>query len=251
MLEPTPLADQLELIDAQHFRLLGRANDLIHVAGKRSSLAHLNFHLNRIDGVDDGVFWLPDGVADGVVRLVAFVVAPTLSARQIVDALRPRVESAFLPRRVVHVDALPRQATGKITAQALREFALRTLAQADAPQGPLMHDGAAAAFESTHRIEADLPAFDGHFPGSPVLPGAYLLALVLHELERQPTLRARLGRHAAGAAGQVPGAGGPRRDAAHPARGAAARASCFSVHHGATLVARGQLGGTRIGPPAA
>lgn len=136
VLEATPLADQLELIDAQHFRLLGRANDLIHVAGKRSSLAHLNFHLNRIDGVDDGVFWLPEGVADGVVRLVAFVVAPTLSVRQIIAALRPRVESAFLPRRVIHVEALPRQATGKITEQALREFALRTLARADRHRAP-------------------------------------------------------------------------------------------------------------------
>jgi acyl-coenzyme A synthetase/AMP-(fatty) acid ligase len=129
VLEPTPLADHLELLDERRFRLLGRANDLIHVAGKRSSLAHLNFHLNRIDGVDDGVFWLPDDVTDGVVRLVAFVVAPRLSARDIVDALRAHVESAFLPRRVVHVDALPRQATGKITAEALREFALATLAQ--------------------------------------------------------------------------------------------------------------------------
>ena len=128
VLEPTPLADQLELLDERRFRLLGRANDLIHVAGKRSSLAHLNFHLNRIDGVDDGVFWLPDDVTDGVVRLVAFVVAPRLTARHIVAALRLHVESAFLPRRVVHVDALPRQATGKITAQALREFALATLA---------------------------------------------------------------------------------------------------------------------------
>jgi len=131
VLEPTPLADQLELLDPQRFRLLGRANDLIHVAGKRSSLAHLNFHLNRIDGVLDGTFWLPDEVTDGVVRLVAFVVAPSLSARQVVAALRTRVESAFLPRRVVHVDALPRGATGKITAHELREFALRTLACAD------------------------------------------------------------------------------------------------------------------------
>lgn len=135
VLEPTPLADQLELLDAQHFRLLGRANDLIHVAGKRSSLAHLNFHLNRIDGVDDGVFWLPDDVTDGVVRLLAFVVAPTLSARQIVAALRPCIESAFLPRRVVHVESLPRQATGKITAQALGEFAQRTLAHSEARKG--------------------------------------------------------------------------------------------------------------------
>jgi acyl-coenzyme A synthetase/AMP-(fatty) acid ligase len=132
VLQPTPLADVLELVDAQRFRLIGRANDLIHVAGKRSSLAHLNFHLNRIPGIDDGAFWLPDEVADGVVRLVAFVVAPSLSARQITDALRREVESAFVPRRVVHVERLPREATGKLTTQRLREFALQALAQHDA-----------------------------------------------------------------------------------------------------------------------
>jgi acyl-coenzyme A synthetase/AMP-(fatty) acid ligase len=132
VLQPTPLADLLELIDAQRFRLLGRANDLIHVAGKRSSLSHLNFHLNRIAGVHDGAFWLPDGEPGGVVRLVAFVVAPTLSARQIIDALRREVEPAFVPRRVVHVDHLPREATGKLTTQRLREFALQTLARHDA-----------------------------------------------------------------------------------------------------------------------
>jgi len=131
VLQPTPLADLLELIDGQRFRLLGRANDLIHVAGKRSSLSHLNFHLNRIDGVHDGAFWLPDDVPEGVVRLVAFVVAPGLSARQITDALRREVESAFVPRRVVHVDRLPREATGKLTTQRLREFALQTLAKHD------------------------------------------------------------------------------------------------------------------------
>ncbi len=129
VLEPTPLADVLELVDARRFRLLGRANDIIHVAGKRSSLAHLNFHLNRIDGVDDGAFWLPDDVAEAVVRPVAFVVAPTLSAAQIVSALRRVLEPAFVPRRVVHVDALPREATGKLTAQGLRAFALATLAR--------------------------------------------------------------------------------------------------------------------------
>lgn len=131
VLEPTPLADRLQLLDARRFRLLGRANDVINVAGKRNSLAHLNFHLNRIDGVRDGVFWLPDDVPEAVVRLVAFVVAPTLGARAIVAALRPCVEAAFLPRRVIHVDALPRDATGKITAQALREFALHELERAD------------------------------------------------------------------------------------------------------------------------
>ena len=35
------LADVLEVVDAERFRLLGRSNDLINVAGKRSSLGHL------------------------------------------------------------------------------------------------------------------------------------------------------------------------------------------------------------------
>jgi acyl-coenzyme A synthetase/AMP-(fatty) acid ligase len=133
VVEPTPLADVLQLEDATHFRLLGRANDLIHVAGKRSSLAHLNYHLNRIDGVHDGAFWLPDDVPEAVQRPVAFVVAPTLSAAQIVQGLRGQLESVFLPRRVVHVNALPREATGKLTLQALRRFALQQLGEADAP----------------------------------------------------------------------------------------------------------------------
>jgi acyl-coenzyme A synthetase/AMP-(fatty) acid ligase len=128
--EPTALADVLQLQDAQHFRLLGRANDLIHVAGKRSSLAHLNYHLNSIEGVVDGAFWLPDDVADGVVRTVAFVVAPGLGAADIVARLRPRVEAAFLPRKVVHLDALPREATGKLTHATLRELARKHLKEA-------------------------------------------------------------------------------------------------------------------------
>jgi acyl-coenzyme A synthetase/AMP-(fatty) acid ligase len=130
VIEPTPLADVLQLESPTRFRLFGRANDLIHVAGKRSSLAHLNYHLNRIEGVHDGAFWLPDDVPDAVQRPVAFVVAPTLSAAQIVKGLRGHLESVFLPRRVVHVDALPREATGKLPVQTLRRFALERLAQA-------------------------------------------------------------------------------------------------------------------------
>lgn len=130
--EPTALSDVLELIDSRHFRLLGRANDLIHVAGKRSSLAHLNFHLNRIPGVQDGAFWLPDDSPGDVTRPVAFVVAPELTAAQIIDALRQQLEPLFVPRRVLHVAALPREATGKLTVGALRAFALSALAGAPA-----------------------------------------------------------------------------------------------------------------------
>ncbi|MEP7303098.1 MAG: AMP-binding protein [Caldimonas sp.] len=121
----TPLADVLEVLGSESFRLLGRSNDLVNIAGKRSSLAHLNFHLNAIEGVLDGAFWLPaeSGHAAEIVRLLAFVVAPGVATETIRAALRSRVDAAFLPRRIVHVDALPREPTGKLTRTSLAAFA--------------------------------------------------------------------------------------------------------------------------------
>ena len=226
VLEPTPLADVLELIDERRFRLLGRANDLIHVAGKRSSLAHLNFQLNRIDGVDDGAFWLPpqdDGAE--IVRPVAFVVAPGLTAAQVIAGLRERLEGAFVPRRVVHVPSLPREATGKLTAGMLDRFATETLGALDG---------------HAFTVPADHPAFEGHFPGHPMLPGVVLLTMVMQALERQPALAAR-----AGAAPQIdsvkflaPAGPGMRLRVFLREQGAGV---AFDVKHGDTVLARGQL----------
>ncbi|AMM26242.1 AMP-binding protein [Variovorax sp. PAMC 28711] len=179
--EPTPMADILELLDAKHFRLLGRANDLVHVAGRRSSLGHLNYHLNSMAGIEDGAFWLPDEVSDGVVRPMVFVVAPALDATEVIAGLRQRLEPVFVPRRVVHVKALPREATGKLTTRALREFALAQLATD------------LTALHFTHEVPPDHPAFAGHFPGQPLLPGALLLAEVLEAVLGVPAFVARLG----------------------------------------------------------
>ncbi len=132
--EPTLLADVLDVIDAHTFRLLGRSNDLINIAGKRSSLGHLDFHLNSIAGVHDGAFWLPpDTVGGGVVRAVAFVVAPELAAatlhETVLGALRHRLDAAFLPRRIVAVPSLPREpTTGKLPAQQFAAWAEQALA---------------------------------------------------------------------------------------------------------------------------
>lgn len=124
---PTALPDVLQLVDDRHFRLLGRANDLIHVAGKRSSLGYLDHQLNSIPGVIDGAFWLPDDIVDGVVRPVAFVVAPDLDARRLTAALRERLEAVFVPRRLIFLPSLPRADTGKLTAQSRRDLAMKHL----------------------------------------------------------------------------------------------------------------------------
>jgi acyl-coenzyme A synthetase/AMP-(fatty) acid ligase len=123
---PTPLADLLELEDSRHFRLLGRASDIVQVAGKRSSLAHLDYHLNSLPGVRDGAFFVPEDVPDAAVRTLAFVVAPGVDAAAIRAGLRARIDPAFLPRRIVFVDALPRAASGKLARAALAGLARRT-----------------------------------------------------------------------------------------------------------------------------
>jgi acyl-coenzyme A synthetase/AMP-(fatty) acid ligase len=79
--------------------------------------------------VRDGIFVVPDDLDHrSTARLLALVVAPDRSAPSILADLRDRMDPLFLPRRVVHVEALPRNALGKLPRQAL----LALLAQADA-----------------------------------------------------------------------------------------------------------------------
>jgi acyl-coenzyme A synthetase/AMP-(fatty) acid ligase len=120
-----PLADRLKLQDAQTFLLEGRNSDLVNVAGKRTSLAALNHALLAVDGVIDGTFFVPDAAGDDEreVRLLAFVVAPGRSRADILAGLRARVDPVFLPRPLVLVDALPRNATGKLPRADLRALA--------------------------------------------------------------------------------------------------------------------------------
>ena len=117
------LGDVIELRGRERFLLHGRTADLVNVAGKRASIAHLNYHLNSIEGVRDGAFVMPDDGGEGVARLMAFVVAPGLSREAILAALRQRIDPAFLPRPLCFVDELPRNATGKLPRRALDQLA--------------------------------------------------------------------------------------------------------------------------------
>ena len=117
--QPVLLADVIELRGPQTFLLHGRTADLVNIAGKRTSLAHLDYHLNSIEGVCDGAFVMPDEGDDAVTRLMAFAVAPGVSGDSIMQALRQRIDAAFLPRPLYLVESLPRNSTGKLPRAAL------------------------------------------------------------------------------------------------------------------------------------
>ncbi|HWW29327.1 MAG TPA: AMP-binding protein [Steroidobacteraceae bacterium] len=121
----TPMCDVIEITAEDEFLLQGRTADLVNVAGKRSSFGYLNAQLNGIPGVLDGAFFLCDGLtgSTGVARLGAVVVAPGLSVASLTEHLRQRLDPVFLPRPLLLVDRLPRNATGKLPQQALQGFA--------------------------------------------------------------------------------------------------------------------------------
>jgi acyl-coenzyme A synthetase/AMP-(fatty) acid ligase len=125
-------SDIIDAADEVSFTLHGRSADLVNIAGKRASLAFLNQQLLEIEGVCDGCYFAPDetGAASAhrpgrEARLIAFVVAPQLTRGAILDALRQRVDPVFLPRPLYLVDALPRNATGKLTRESLVGLARR------------------------------------------------------------------------------------------------------------------------------
>lgn len=118
-----PMSDVIEQTGNGRFLLRGRNADLINIAGKRTSLGYLNQQLLGVSGVRDGGFHLPDGERDGhITRLAAFVVAPGIDPASLRAALRERIDPAFMPRPLIFLDALPRNATGKLprdTCEAL------------------------------------------------------------------------------------------------------------------------------------
>jgi acyl-coenzyme A synthetase/AMP-(fatty) acid ligase len=57
-------------------------------------------------------------------------VAPGLSSETVTEALRQRIDAAFLPRPLCFVDELPRNATGKLPRGELTQLFARSALKA-------------------------------------------------------------------------------------------------------------------------
>ncbi|HEV7913049.1 MAG TPA: AMP-binding protein [Albitalea sp.] len=163
---PVRLLDQLDIGADGRFTLLGRQADLIKIAGRRASLAGLNALLQEMPGLADGVFYLPAS-GSPTERLCLIHAGPALDRAATRQWLRARLDPAFVPRTLIHVERLPRSDSGKLPRQALDQVYAQWKA------------GARAATAFQFSVPSDHPALPGHFPGRPIVPGVLLLEQVL------------------------------------------------------------------------
>ena len=116
-------ADRVVLQEQGHFELLGRTDTIVKIAGKRVSLANIETAINALPGVAEAaVIAVP---AKGIVRDIAIWAAVVasgnhpLSPRQLLTALRGKLDGIEVPRRILIVEQLPRTASGKLPHSAL------------------------------------------------------------------------------------------------------------------------------------
>lgn len=115
------LQDKMQ-IQGNQFRILGRNEDMIDIAGKRGSLMEMNAILLAAPGVTDGVVFLPETIGpDSLQRPAALVVSDTQNKKDIIAHFAKHLDPVFTPRPIHFVTQLPREDNGKIRRARLLE----------------------------------------------------------------------------------------------------------------------------------
>jgi benzoate-CoA ligase len=107
------------------YRYLGRADDMLKVAGEWVSPAEVEGVLIEHPDVLEAAV-VGEANAEGLIKPVAYVVPlpdRALDADGVLEFCRGRLAGFKRPRRIVVIDELPKTATGKIQRAKVRELA--------------------------------------------------------------------------------------------------------------------------------
>ena len=106
-----------------YVHILGRAKDLIISGGFNVYPKEVEAEIDALSGViESAVVGLPHGdFGEGVAAIVVAQPDATLDEQAVQDALAKRLAKFKLPKRVIFVEDLPRNAMGKVQKNVLRE----------------------------------------------------------------------------------------------------------------------------------
>ncbi|MCC6535813.1 MAG: AMP-binding protein [Burkholderiales bacterium] len=171
------LDDEITLLADGRFRLGARLDRIAKVEGKRVSLPEMEDQLRRHPWVQDAAATVlsrsRDEVGAAVVLRPRGIDEAKRDRRVVIGALRDFLRAwqdpVAVPKRWRFVAALPLDTRGKLSAAAVRALFEAATAAALPPIRSQRPGPQRIEFELY--LPGDLPCFDGHFPGLPVLPG--------------------------------------------------------------------------------
>lgn len=165
--------------DGETFLLLGRADRIIKIEGKRISLRTIEETLTATNLVGEVKAFIRKGNASNSRERIAVAAVPTIEGsrvllekgkRALVEQLRATllnaVERVCLPRQWRFTWALPQNAMGKVTT-----LTLESLFSSQAPQAALLQSFDENSVAMVLAVAPDCPYFEGHFPQFSLLPG--------------------------------------------------------------------------------
>jgi malonyl-CoA/methylmalonyl-CoA synthetase len=115
--------DMGKIDDDGYLHILGREKDLVISGGYNIYPKQIETEIDALDGVvESAVFGIADAdLGEAVAAAVVLVAGARLDQEQLLDALRPRLARFKLPRKLVLLEQLPRNAMGKVQKNLLRE----------------------------------------------------------------------------------------------------------------------------------
>jgi len=175
--EPLLLPDRVTFYPGKGFELLGRADSIVKVEGKRVSLMEIENRLLSHEWVSQAkaLVLSRQRVETAVVvqlNLSGFEQLEKVGRKIFIDRIKECLKGYFdpvvLPRRWRFFDRLPYNAQGKLPMAMLSG-----LFEKKAVKWPEIEDTVVINNEATIRclIPKDLIYFDGHFKNNPILPG--------------------------------------------------------------------------------
>ncbi|NBS76586.1 MAG: amino acid adenylation domain-containing protein [Betaproteobacteria bacterium] len=104
------------------FHCLGRIDNQVKISGYRIELEEIDAALRLVSGRDlvGTVAWpVVDGVAKG---LVGFIAGTTMDSGELVISLKQKLQPYMVPQRVISLDHMPMNSSGKVDRNALTKM---------------------------------------------------------------------------------------------------------------------------------